>query len=105
MGLTVSVRGIESARWDVWEVLVHALGADAMAEIQRAVLHQESFNRLPEPFPVADGFAVTASGDQPFSVMHLTELIHQSKGSASEFQKSGGLFRQAFHHLVLRIGE
>ena len=76
-----------------------------MAEVQRAVLHQESFNRLPEPFPVADGFAVTASGDQALSVMHLTELIHQGQGSASEFQKSGGLFRQAFHHLVLRIGE
>ena len=39
MDSTRPVRGIESARWDVWEVLVHALGADAMAEIQRAVLH------------------------------------------------------------------
>ena len=37
--------------------------------------------------------------------MHLAELIHQSQGSASEFQQGGGLFRQAFHHLVLRIGE
>ena len=76
-----------------------------MAEVQRAVLHQESFNRLPEPFSVADGFAVTASGNQALSVMHLTEFIHQGQGSASEFLKSGGLFRQAFHHLVLRIGE
>ena len=77
MGLTVTVRGISSARWDVWKVLVHALGADAMAEIQRAVLHQESFDWLPEPFPVADRLAVAACGDQALSVMHLTELIHQ----------------------------
>ena len=54
MDSTVPVRGIESARWDVWKVLVHALGADAMAEIQRAVLHQEPFDWLPEPFAVAD---------------------------------------------------
>ena len=54
MGSTGTVRGIYSARWDVWKVLVHALGADAMAEIQRAVLHQEQFDRLPEPFTVAD---------------------------------------------------
>ncbi len=77
MGSTVPVQGIESARWDVWEVLVHALGADAMAEIQRAVLHQEPFDRLPESFAVADGFAVAAGGDQALMVMHLAELIHQ----------------------------
>ena len=63
MGSTVPVRGIESARWDIWKVLVHALGADAMAEIQRAVLHQESFDRLPDPFAVADRLAVAAGGD------------------------------------------
>ena len=86
-------------------MLVHAVGADAMTEVQCAVLHQEPFDRLPEPFPVANGFAVAAGGDQSFMVMHLTELIHQGQGSASEFQKGGGLFRQSFHHLVLRIGQ
>ena len=44
-------------------MLVHAFGTDAMAEIQRAVLHQESFDRLPEPLAVADRFAVAAGGD------------------------------------------
>ena len=86
-------------------MLVHAFGTDAMAEIQRAVLHQESFDRLPEPFAVADRFAVAAGGDSALGVMHLTELIHQGQGSASEFQQSCGLLRQALHHLVLRIGE
>ena len=57
-------------------MLVHAFRADAMAEIQRAVLHEESFDRLPEAFPVADRFAVAAGGNQSLSVMHLTELIH-----------------------------
>ena len=63
MGSTGTVRGIYSARWDVWKVLVHAAWADAMAEVQRAVLHEELLDRLPEPFAVADGFAVTAGGD------------------------------------------
>ena len=44
-------------------MLVHAFGTDAMAEIQRAVLPQESLARLPEPFAVADRFAVAAGGD------------------------------------------
>ena len=44
-------------------MLVHAVGADAMTEVQCAVLHQEPFDRLPEPFPVANGFAVAAGGD------------------------------------------
>ena len=48
-----------------------------MTEIQGAVLHQESFDRLPEPFAVADRFAVAAGGDYALGVMHLTELIHQ----------------------------
>ena len=60
----------------VGKVLVHAFGTDAMTEIQCAVLHQESFDWLPEPFPVADRFAVAACGDQALSMMHLTELIH-----------------------------
>ena len=76
---TVTVRGISSARWDVWKVLVHALGADAMAEIQRAVLHQEPFDRLPESFSVADRLAVAAGGNQALMVMHLAELIHQGQ--------------------------
>ena len=44
-------------------MLIHAFGTDPMAEIQSAVLHQESFDRLPEPFAVADRFAVAAGGD------------------------------------------
>ena len=44
-------------------MLVHAVGADAMTEVQCAVLHQEPFDRLPEPFAVADRLAVTAGGD------------------------------------------
>ena len=63
-----------------------------MAEIQRAVLHQETFDRLPEPLAVADRFAVAAGGDKALGVMHLTEFIHKGQGSASEFQKCGGLF-------------
>ena len=68
---------IRVAPSDVWEVFVHAFWADAMAEIQCAVLHQEPFDRLPEPFAVADRLAVAAGGDQSFMVMHLTELIHE----------------------------
>ena len=51
---TLVVRRLRSTALHVWKVLVHAVWADAMAEIQRAVLHQESFDRLPEPFAVAD---------------------------------------------------
>ena len=52
-----------STHWHIWKVLIHAVGADAMAEIQRAVLHQEPFDRLPEAFAVADRLAVAAGGD------------------------------------------
>ena len=86
-------------------MIVHAVLADAMAEIQCAVLHQEMFDRLPAPFPVADRLAIAAGGNQALSVMHLAELIHQGQGATSEFQKRGGLFGQALHHLVLRIGK
>ena len=99
------VRGFRSTFLDLWKVIVHAVLADAMAEVQRAVLHQEMFDRLPGPFPVADRLAVAAGGDQALSVMHLAELIHQGQGATSEFQKRGGLFGQALHHLVLRIRE
>ena len=99
------VRGFRSTFLDLWKVIIHAVLADAMAEVQRAVLHQEVFDRLPGPFPVADRLAVAAGGDQSLSVMHLAELIHQGQGSASEFQKRGGLFGQTLHHLVLRIGQ
>ena len=99
------VRRLFLTHLHVGKVLVHAFGTDAMAKIESAVLHQELFDWLPKPFPVADRFAVAAGGDQALGVMHLTELIHQGQRSASEFQKSGGLFCQAFHHLVLRIGE
>ena len=82
---------------------VHAVRADAMAEAQCAVLHQEMFDRLPGSFSVAVGFAVAAGGDQDLGVMHLAELIHQGQGATPEFQKRGGLLGQALHHLVLRI--
>ena len=60
---TLVVRRFCSTALHVGEVLVHAVRADAMAEIERAVLHQEAFDRLPQPFAVADGFAVAAGGD------------------------------------------
>ena len=63
MGLALMVRSLRSTALNLGKVLVHAFGTDAMAEIQRAVLHQESFDRLPEPFAVADRFAVAAGGD------------------------------------------
>ena len=59
----VILRRLFSIALHVGEVLVHAVRADAMAEIKRAVLHQESFDRLPEPFAVADRFAVAAGAD------------------------------------------
>ena len=93
MSSTLIVRRLCSTALHVGKVFVHAVGADAMAEIQRAVLHQEPFKWLPEPFSVADGFAVTAGGDQALRVMHLTKLIHQGQGAAPEFQQGGGLFR------------
>ena len=71
--------------FDLRKVFVHAVWADAVAEIQRAVLHEEPFDRLPEPFPVADGLAVAAGGDQALMVMHLAKLIHQGQGSAPQF--------------------
>ena len=60
---TLVVRRFCSTALHVGEVLVHAVRADAMAEIERAVLHQESFDRLPEPFAVTDRLAVAAGGD------------------------------------------
>ena len=63
MGLAVMVRCLRSTALNIGKVLVHAFGTDAMAEIQRAVLHQEPFDRLPEPFDVADRLAVAAGGD------------------------------------------
>ena len=63
MSSTVIVCRLPSTALHVGKVLVHAFRTDAMAEIQRAVLHQESFERLPETFAVADRFAVTAGGD------------------------------------------
>ena len=57
------VRRLHSTALHVGKVFVHAFGTDAMAEIQRAVLHQESFDRLPEPLAVADRFAVAAGCD------------------------------------------
>ena len=63
MGLAVMVRCLRSTALNIGKVLVHAFWTDAMAEIQRAVLYQESFNRLPEPFAVADRFAVAAGCD------------------------------------------
>ena len=63
IGSAVILRRLFSIALHVGEVLVHAVRADAMAEIQRAVLHQESFDRLPEPFAVADRFAVAAGAD------------------------------------------
>ena len=48
------VRGFRSTFLDLWKVIVHAVLADAMAEVQRAVLHQEMFDRLPGALPVAD---------------------------------------------------
>ena len=92
-GSALMVRRLRPTHLHIWKVFVHAVGADAMTEIQRAVLHQEPFNRLPEPFSVADRLAVAAGGDQALCVMHLTELIHQGQGAASEFQQGGGLFR------------
>ena len=59
----VIVRGLRFTPLDFRKVLIHAFWADAMAEVQRAVLHEELLDRLPEPFAVADGFAVTAGGD------------------------------------------
>ena len=50
-----------------------------MAEIQGAVLHQEPFDGLPEPFAVADRFAIAAGGDQALMVVHLAEFIHQGQ--------------------------
>ncbi len=76
MRSVVIVRRLFLTPLHIGKVLVHAFRADAMAEIQRAVLHEESFDRLPEAFPVADRFAVAAGGNQSLSVMHLTELIH-----------------------------
>ena len=75
-GSALMVRRLRPTLLHIGKVLVHAFRADAMAEIQRAVLHEESFDRLPEAFPVADRFAVAAGGNQSLSVMHLTELIH-----------------------------
>ena len=63
VGSTLIVRRLRSTVLHVGEVLVHAFGTDAMAEIQCAVLHQESFDRLPEAFAVADRLAVAAGGD------------------------------------------
>ena len=63
IGSALIVQRLHSTVLHVGEVLVHALRANAMAEVQRAVLHQESFDRLPEPFAVADGFAVAAGGN------------------------------------------
>ena len=63
IGSALIVQRLHSTVLHVGEVLVHAFGTDAMAEIQRAVLHQESFDRLPEPLAVADRFAVAAGGD------------------------------------------
>ena len=63
MGLALLVRSLRSTALNLGKVRVHAFGTDAMAEIQRAVLHQESFDRLPEPLAVADRFAVAAGGD------------------------------------------
>ena len=102
---TLIVRRLRSTALHVGKVLIHAVRADAMAEVQCAVLQQELLDWLPETFPVTDGFAVAAGGNQSLGVMHLAELIHQGQGSASEFQQGCGLLRQAFHHLVLRIGE
>ena len=63
MSSTLVVRRFRSSALHVGKVLVHAVRANAMAEIQRAVLHEESFDRLPEPFAVADRLAVAAGGD------------------------------------------
>ena len=60
---TLIVQRLHSTVLHVGKVLVHAVRTDAMAEIQRAVLHQESFDRLPDPFAVADRLAVAAGGD------------------------------------------
>ena len=60
---TLIVQRLHSTVLHLGEVLVHALRANAMTEIQRAVLHQESFDRLPEPFAVMDRLAVAAGGD------------------------------------------
>ena len=54
IGSAVILRRLFSIALHVGKVLVHAVRANAMAEIQRAVLHQESFDRQPEPFAVAD---------------------------------------------------
>ena len=63
LGSALIVRRLRLIPLHLWKVFVHAVRTDAMAEIQRAVLHQESFDRLPEAFAVADGFAVAAGGD------------------------------------------
>ena len=63
IGSALIVQRLRSTVLHVGEVLVHALRANAMAEVQRAVLHQESFDRLPEAFAVADRLAVAAGGD------------------------------------------
>ena len=63
IGSALIVQRLHSTVLHVGEVLVHALRANAMAEVQRAVLHQESFDRLPEPLAVADRFAVAAGCD------------------------------------------
>ena len=44
-GSALMVRRLRPTHLHIWKVFVHAVGADAMAEIQRAVLHQEPFNR------------------------------------------------------------
>ena len=63
MSSTLVVGRFRSSALYIRKVLVHAVRANAMAEIQRAVLHQESFDRQPETFAVADRFAVAAGGD------------------------------------------
>ena len=63
LNLTLILQRLRSTVLHFGEVLVHALRANAMAEVQRAVLHQESFDRLPEAFAVADRLAVAAGGD------------------------------------------
>ena len=84
-----------------WKMFFHAFSADAVAEVQSAVAHQEMFKWLPCAMGIPDRFAIAAGGDDSTLIVHFAKLLKQGQRPSAKFQKHGCLVSKPLHDFEL----
>ena len=79
----------------------HAFSADAVAEIQSAVAHQEMFKWQPSAMGIPDGLAIATGGDDSTVIIHFAKLLKQGQRPSAKFQKHGRLVSKPLHDFEL----